>query len=219
MGLRAFTSQLLCEQVVGRGPKKLSYDVNVETGLFDAEYVNIFGVPFAFLPHESKDGPPPPPTKPKTKIEPVPEKQSYEIQWYNITRIERIYKPHLKLDMKKTERLELSAENTITYADLAATIDNKYDFNRIKTIDLDKLEDKFRVQSIVFDMVNDILDDIGRNGNGGRETLFKEVAKIAEDFIKSDKLVVVPGYEMDRQVMIALNMTSVVNHIKNERFC
>ena len=50
MGLRAFTSQLLCEQVVGRGLRRTSYEVNSETGLFEAEYVNIFGVPFTFLP-------------------------------------------------------------------------------------------------------------------------------------------------------------------------
>ncbi|NIT61097.1 MAG: hypothetical protein GWN00_34310, partial [Aliifodinibius sp.] len=52
MGLRAFTSQLLCEQVVGRGLRRTSYEVNQETGRFEPEYVNIFGVPFTFLPHE-----------------------------------------------------------------------------------------------------------------------------------------------------------------------
>ncbi len=52
MGLRAFTSQLLCEQVVGRGLWRTSYDVNPQTGRFEPEYVNIFGVPFTFLPHD-----------------------------------------------------------------------------------------------------------------------------------------------------------------------
>ncbi len=75
MGLRAFTSQLLCEQVVGRGLRRTSYDVN-EEGMFEPEYVNIFGVPFTFLPHESQDGPPPPPQKPKTMVEPVKGKSS-----------------------------------------------------------------------------------------------------------------------------------------------
>jgi type III restriction enzyme len=40
MGLRAFTSQLLCEQVVGRGLRRTSYEVDPETRLFTAEYVN-----------------------------------------------------------------------------------------------------------------------------------------------------------------------------------
>lgn len=67
MGLRAFSSQLLCEQVVGRGLRRTSYETNPETGLFEAEYVNIFGVPFTFLPHEGDEGPPPPPPLPKAR--------------------------------------------------------------------------------------------------------------------------------------------------------
>ena len=67
MGLRAFSSQLLCEQVVGRGLRRWSYDVE-PNDLFEPEYVNIFGVPFTFLPHEGgTDGPPPPPPPAKTK--------------------------------------------------------------------------------------------------------------------------------------------------------
>ena len=54
MGLRAFTSQLLCEQVVGRGLRRTSYELNPETKLFEPEYVNVFGVPFTFLPHEGR---------------------------------------------------------------------------------------------------------------------------------------------------------------------
>lgn len=65
MGIRAFTSQLLCEQVVGRGLRRTAYDINPETNLLEAEYVNIFGVPFTFLPHESDEGTPPPPPSPK----------------------------------------------------------------------------------------------------------------------------------------------------------
>ncbi len=76
MGLRAFTSQLLCEQVVGRGLRRTSYEVDQETGLYAPEYVNIFGIPFTFLPHESGEGNPPPPPKPKTRIYPDDSKKT-----------------------------------------------------------------------------------------------------------------------------------------------
>lgn len=46
MGLRAFTSQLLCEQVIGRGLRRVSYDTD-DAGLFLPEYVNVFGVPLS----------------------------------------------------------------------------------------------------------------------------------------------------------------------------
>jgi type III restriction enzyme len=100
MGLRAFSSQLLCEQVVGRGLRRVSYDIGPD-GLFEPEYVNIFGVPFTFLPHEGGEGAPPPPPKPKTKIEPVHEKIEHEITWPNVVRIDTVYRPKLTLDLGK----------------------------------------------------------------------------------------------------------------------
>jgi type III restriction enzyme len=49
LGVRAFGTQLLCEQVVGRALRRMSYTVN-EEGLFDAEYAEVYGVPFSFIP-------------------------------------------------------------------------------------------------------------------------------------------------------------------------
>ncbi|MGC9271371.1 BPTD_3080 family restriction endonuclease, partial [Acidiphilium sp.] len=47
LGVRAFGTQLLCEQVVGRGLRRQSYELNDE-GLFDVEYADILGIPFDF---------------------------------------------------------------------------------------------------------------------------------------------------------------------------
>lgn len=49
LGVRAFGTQLLCEQVVGRGLRRMSYAVNAE-GRFDPEYAEVYGVPFSFIP-------------------------------------------------------------------------------------------------------------------------------------------------------------------------
>jgi len=47
LGVRAFGTQLLCEQVVGRALRRYSYDLN-EEGLFNVEYADVFGIPFDF---------------------------------------------------------------------------------------------------------------------------------------------------------------------------
>ena len=47
LGVRAFGTQLLCEQVVGRALRRQSYELN-EDGLFNAEYADILGIPFDF---------------------------------------------------------------------------------------------------------------------------------------------------------------------------
>ena len=62
LGLRAFHSQLLCEQVVGRGLRRMDYTPDPATGLLTAEYVDIFGVPFSLIPFKGRapgTGPPP----------------------------------------------------------------------------------------------------------------------------------------------------------------
>ena len=47
LGVRAFGTQLLCEQVIGRALRRQSYDLN-EDGLFDVEYADVLGIPFDF---------------------------------------------------------------------------------------------------------------------------------------------------------------------------
>ena len=47
LGIRAFGTQLLCEQVIGRALRRQSYDLN-EAGLFNVEYADVFGIPFDF---------------------------------------------------------------------------------------------------------------------------------------------------------------------------
>ncbi len=47
LGVRAFGTQLLCEQVIGRALRRYSYDLNAE-GLFDVEYADVLGIPFDF---------------------------------------------------------------------------------------------------------------------------------------------------------------------------
>ena len=49
LGVRAFGTQLLCEQVVGRGLRRMSYAAN-EQGMFEPEYAEVYGVPFSFIP-------------------------------------------------------------------------------------------------------------------------------------------------------------------------
>ena len=49
LGVRAFGTQLLCEQVVGRALRRMSYAPN-DSGHFDPEYAEVYGVPFSFIP-------------------------------------------------------------------------------------------------------------------------------------------------------------------------
>ncbi len=47
LGVRAFGTQLLCEQVVGRALRRQSYETS-DDGKFDVEYADVLGIPFDF---------------------------------------------------------------------------------------------------------------------------------------------------------------------------
>jgi type III restriction enzyme len=79
LGLRAFTSQLLCEQVVGRGLRRTYYDVNPKTGFFEPEYVDVYGVPFEVIPVKKKPLSRTEVQKVSTLVRALPERKHLEI--------------------------------------------------------------------------------------------------------------------------------------------
>src|SRR5207245_5749634 len=78
IGLRPFMSQLLCEQVVGRGLRRRSYDVG-EDGRFTEEVAKVFGVPFAVIPFKANKQGAPPPAVTRYHVHALPQKNDFEI--------------------------------------------------------------------------------------------------------------------------------------------
>lgn len=216
MGLRAFSSQLLCEQVVGRGLRRTSYDVS-EDGLFTPEYVNIFGVPFTFLPHEGGEGPPPPPPPPKTIIEPVIEKEEHEIVWPNILRIDHVYRPRITVDMERVSEIELNPYESITQADLAAIIAGKPNPAALSEIDLKEIGEKFRLQTIIFETAKRIFNYEKPNWQGRQEIFLVQLIRIVERFINSDKIIIQNDLfrtdELHRRILIMLNLNKIIQYV------
>src|SRR3546814_2815731 len=110
MGLRSFTSQLLCEQVIGRGLRRVSYETD-ENGLFLPEYVNVFGVPLSIFQVDS-DGATPPPPKPSTQIDSLPERNSREIRCPTFLPLAPVVRPVLAVHWDNVDPLQLSPEAT-----------------------------------------------------------------------------------------------------------
>ena len=217
MGLRAFSSQLLCEQVVGRGLRRTSYEINRKTGLFDAEYVNIFGVPFTFLPHEGGDGPPPKPPSPKTLIQPDPAKRASALSWPNVVRVDHAFTPVLRLDMNKVEPLDLDPYELATLVELAPVVEGKPDVTRLSTIDIEELGRKFRMQKIIFETARDVYDQMRPTWKGSKEYLLAQLIYLVERFLSSDRIRITPPlfYQdgLKRRILLTLSMTKIVQHI------
>jgi type III restriction enzyme len=77
LGVRAFGTQLLCEQVVGRALRRMSYAANAE-GRFEPEYAEVYGVPFSFIP-TSGSSPNPKPGPMPTRVRALEDRLACEI--------------------------------------------------------------------------------------------------------------------------------------------
>ncbi len=82
LGIRAFGSQLLCEQVVGRGLRRMDYVPDPKTGLLTEEYVDVYGIPFSVIPFKGRPvKAPAPDDRPKNHVRALQERKAMEMRF------------------------------------------------------------------------------------------------------------------------------------------
>ena len=224
MGLRAFSSQLLCEQVIGRGLRRVAYtfeqngDPLSSDNFLQAEYVNIFGVPFSIIPQEEGGGTPPPPRPQGNEIKIVKEKADHQIDLPNILRVENILRPLLTLDTEGVTDLVIDPYNFITEAELGAVVEGKGAAKDIANIDI-KASTDTRLQSVVYAVAQRLFEQEYKKQNWrGRESfLFIQFLKIVQDFLDANKVRLKQDLFSDnearRTIVLMLSMSDIVGHI------
>jgi type III restriction enzyme len=110
VGLRPFQSQLLCEQVVGRGLRRASYDLN-EDGKFDEEVAKVFGVPFEIIPFKADPKGSAQKREKRYHVHAVPEKAAFEIRFPRVEGYTRAIRNRITVDWSTVPTLELDPGN------------------------------------------------------------------------------------------------------------
>ena len=82
LGFRRFSTQLLCEQVTGRALRRSNYDNYDEEGRLVAEYAEVIGVPFEFMPVKGEGDDKPP--KPRYEVRSLPGRRDRRIEFPNV---------------------------------------------------------------------------------------------------------------------------------------
>ncbi|MCK5923195.1 MAG: hypothetical protein KAG66_19805, partial [Methylococcales bacterium] len=136
LGVRAFGTQLLCEQVIGRALRRQSYVLN-EAGLFDVEYADVLGIPFDFTAKPVVA----PPQKPRETIQVKalrPERDALEICFPRVAgyRVEP-QEDRLIAEFNEDSLLELTPDLVgATVTQNAGIIGEKVDLNLVHTGDV-----------------------------------------------------------------------------------
>ncbi|MDO8127348.1 MAG: DEAD/DEAH box helicase family protein [Candidatus Brocadiales bacterium] len=108
LGLRAFTSQLLCEQVVGRGLRRTNYD-----DFEQPEYVDVYGIPFEVIPVK-KAGKIKIVVKPSILVQALKERKNLEITFPRVEGYVFDVKHRIKCDVSKIPKLEVDPSRAPT---------------------------------------------------------------------------------------------------------
>ena len=106
LGLRAFTSQLLCEQVVGRGLRRLNYD-----DFSEPEYVDVYGVPFEVIPVKKKPLSRTEIPKVSTLIRALPERKHLEITFPRVEGYIVDVRSRIRLNLENVPFLKIGGED------------------------------------------------------------------------------------------------------------
>ena len=223
LGLRAFTSQLLCEQVVGRGLRRVAYETEtvrcpdgVERELFRPEYVNVFGVPLTVFQDSEEGGAPPPPPRPSTAVQSLAERSDFEIVWPNVLRIDAVVRPELTIDWAQVPALKIDPARIQLSAELAPALGDAADLSRAVSIDLEKLPADFRLQRLLFVAARKAFEQLRPGYEGSREWLVQQLIRLVERFFASDRLEIPSRFHQDplrRRILIALSIDEIVQHV------
>jgi type III restriction enzyme len=174
MGVRAFGTQLLCEQVVGRGLRRVSYEIDPKTGHFPVEYADILGVPFSFAQQGAQTAPKPPPRV--IRVRAMEDRAEREIRFPNVEGY-RVVFPRKPLEPVFT----VDSKLVLTPDDIPMVTQVEPLIGEGITFDLRQDADKLRLKSVIFDVAGVLLRAKFKDEDGNLEVWrYPELVKITE---------------------------------------
>ena len=190
VGLRPFMSQLLCEQVVGRGLRRSSYDVD-ENDRLGEEVAKVFGVPFEVIPFKATQGAKAP-APPKHHVYAVPEKATYEIRFPRVEGYHQAIRNRIAIDRDGVASLVLDPGKIPPEVEAKAGLPTNLGRpqltgpGRLERIDLSPFRAGRRLQELVFELARDLTRTYVDQPKCEAPThvLFPQIARIVEWYLR-----------------------------------
>lgn len=205
IGLRPFMSQLLCEQVVGRGLRRTDYQDFDDEGKLSEEVAQILGVPFDVIPYKATPEGPARPPRERKHVHAIPEKERFKIEFPRVDGYTQAIRNRITVDWPSLPALTLDPMRIPPEVEMKATVPNNqgrpslFGPGKLERVDLNPYRSGRRYQELVFDLARDLTRDFVNNSACEVPThvLFPQVLKIVDRYLQEYVNAVSPAELID----------------------
>ncbi len=218
VGLRPFMSQLLCEQVVGRGLRRMRYELN-DDGMFSEETATVFGVPFQVIPFKvSPGGTAPPPAK-RWHVRAVAAKSGFEIRFPRVEGYTQAIRNQIAVDWNAVPTIRVDPQKIppeVQVGSLMPTPAGRLTVHgpgALREVTLDPYRAGRRLQELKFDLALALAREtlLGGRCQIPRQALFPQLVSVVDKYL--DEKVVVERPADLRDVFLAPYYSWVVERL------
>ena len=202
IGLRPFMSQLLCEQVVGRGLRRTAYEPG-EDGKFEEEVAKVFGVPFEVIPFKSNKQPAPIPPVNRHHVHAIPAKAQFEIRFPRVEGYTQQIRNRIAVNWESVPPMFLDPGRIPPEVEVKAmNVNNRGRLSlsgpgRVDDVNLTEFRSKRRLQELVFDLGRTLTKEYTQGGKCDIpvHALFPQLVAMVRRYVK-EKVHVLPPADL-----------------------
>lgn len=192
IGIRPFMSQLLCEQVVGRGLRRVDYEDFDDQGRLKEEIAHVLGVPFEVIPVKARSHAAGTPRPKRFHVHAVPERAQFEIKFPRVQGYTQAIRNRVTVDWANVPMTVLQPDSIPPEYEekgLSVNVAGRLSLtgpNKISRRSLDEYRAKHRLQEIVFDLASGLTKHYVNQPRcqAPAHVLFPQVARIVERYLK-----------------------------------
>jgi len=204
VGLRPFMSQLLCEQVVGRGLRRASYEVGAD-GLLTEEVAQVFGVPFEIVPYKASKGVAPVPVPPRHHVHALGNRQGLVINFPRVDGYSQAVLNRVSIDWGAVAPLIIDPLKIPPEVDMKAGIPNNLGRfsitgpGKVMSLTLNPYRSGHRLQELAFQLAKDLTRDYSSQAHCQTppQALFPQLLSIAHRYLREKVVAHAPAQVLD----------------------
>lgn len=218
IGLRPFMSQLLCEQVVGRGLRRTRYELN-DDRMFSEETAKVFGVPFQIIPFKANPAGAAAETAKRWHVRALPAKAQFEIRFPRVEGYTQAIRNRVSVNWESIPKIEVNPQKIppeVQVGRLLPSATGRLSVmgpGKSEEVTLDPYRAQRRLQELKFDLAQELVRDClrSRRCDVPAHALFPQLLHVVERYLR-DKVVVQPPAEL-LDVFLAPYYTWVVERL------